>query len=522
MSLLGEIKRRRVFQVAAVYLVVAWLIMQVVDVVNEPLRLPEWFATVAILLVAIGFPIALIISWAFNLTPEGVVRDQGTAQSSGRSIKYVLLGLMVAATVWVLYRVEFSPAEQAVEVDASDGLSETDRRPDAAGEIQPRSIGTDQQLADGLNQIALPLYVMEWEKSFGGRGYDRVNAMASLADGGLALAGLSRSSSGGWRDAEILKLDQDGELVWQRRFELDGLNELNSIVERVDGGLVAAGETSRGAGWNDAWIIKIDGSGNLEWERTVGGSSRDTAKSIVLLTNGGSIVAGATLSKSKGWADAWVFKLDSDGKVQWERKFGGRGEDEANAVIELKDGGYLLAGYTESSGEGGKDGLLIRLHSTGDLLWEKTIGGLADDEFTSLAEMQNGGYGIAGWTASKGAGRKDVWILNINESGEVIWERTFGGSRDDSAESLAALASEGLVVAANTKSDGAGRQDAWVIQIDNAGNLKWQKTYGGSETDGIQAIIVNDSGGLMLAGNTFSLAQVDGRSAFWAFALSTP
>ena len=113
MSFVSELKRRKVFQVAAVYLVVAWLIMQVVDVVNEPLRLPEWFATVAILIVAIGFPIALILSWAFDLTPEGVVRDQGTSvvvQRSGRRIEYVLIGLLIVAMGWVLYRVEISPS----------------------------------------------------------------------------------------------------------------------------------------------------------------------------------------------------------------------------------------------------------------------------------------------------------------------------------------------------------------------------------------------------------------------------
>ncbi len=126
MSFVSELKRRKVFQVAAVYLVVAWLIMQVVDVVNEPLRLPEWFATVAILIVAIGFPIALILSWAFDLTPEGVVKDQGTnivVQSSGRRMEYVFMGLLVIAVATLLYR-EFSPPEQVVEVVAEESQRE--------------------------------------------------------------------------------------------------------------------------------------------------------------------------------------------------------------------------------------------------------------------------------------------------------------------------------------------------------------------------------------------------------------
>ncbi len=123
MSFVSELKRRKVFQVAAVYLVVAWLIMQVVDVVNEPLRLPEWFATVAILIVAIGFPIALITSWAFDLTPEGVVQDQGTnvvVQSRGRRIEYILIGLLVVSVGWLTYRVEITTSEPAIDVVAEE------------------------------------------------------------------------------------------------------------------------------------------------------------------------------------------------------------------------------------------------------------------------------------------------------------------------------------------------------------------------------------------------------------------
>ena len=123
MSFLGEIKRRKVFQVAAVYLVVAWLLIQIVDVVNEPLNLPEWFDTAVIVALAIGFPIAVILAWAFDLTPEGVVRDQGTSattQSRGRGIEYSLLGLIVVAIGWLFYRTEIGPSEQVVQVVAEE------------------------------------------------------------------------------------------------------------------------------------------------------------------------------------------------------------------------------------------------------------------------------------------------------------------------------------------------------------------------------------------------------------------
>ena len=129
MSVLSELKRRKMLQVAAVYLVVAWLIMQIIDVIHSPLRLPEWFPTVVIVFLAIGFPIAMIISWAFNVTPGGVVRDKGSDESgkqSGRTIEFVLIGLVGVAVLWLIYRTEFAsqppPEPVAVEDTAPDVL----------------------------------------------------------------------------------------------------------------------------------------------------------------------------------------------------------------------------------------------------------------------------------------------------------------------------------------------------------------------------------------------------------------
>ncbi len=127
MSLLGEIKRRKVFQVAAVYAVVAWLLVQIVDVVNEPLSLPDWFDTAVIMALAIGFPIAVILAWAFDLTPEGVVKDQGTDPNGGRRIEYVLIGLLVVSVGWLAYRVEIIPPQPFVEVVTEEVIADLSR-----------------------------------------------------------------------------------------------------------------------------------------------------------------------------------------------------------------------------------------------------------------------------------------------------------------------------------------------------------------------------------------------------------
>jgi hypothetical protein len=150
--------------------------------------------------------------------------------------------------------------------------------------------------------------------------------------------------------------------------------------------------------------VKIDGSGNVQWTKTIGGSSDDFAYSIIQSSDGGYVVAGETNSFGAGSSDFWVVKLDSSGNVVWTKTIGWSSGDYANSIIQSSDGGYVVAGYTWSFGAGGPDFYVVKLDSSGNVIWTKTIGGSDHDEAYSIIQSSDGGYVVAGYTESFGAG----------------------------------------------------------------------------------------------------------------------
>ena len=235
----------------------------------------------------------------------------------------------------------------------------------------------------------------------------------------------------------------------------------------ADGGLAVAGRTtSKGAGKQDMWVLRLDGSGNVVWDRTFGGGEDDWATSVVALADGGLAVAGLTASKGAGNADMWVLRLDGSGNVVWDRTFGGSENDWASSVVALADGGLAVAGHTESKGAGDADMWVLRLDGSGNVVWERTFGGGESDEAGSVVALADGGLAVAGSTRSKGAGTRDMWVLRLDGSGNVLWDRTFGGGLSDWASSVVALADGGLAVAGGTESKGAGKFDVWVLRLD--------------------------------------------------------
>ena len=205
------------------------------------------------------------------------------------------------------------------------------------------------------------------------------------------------------------------------------------------------------------------------------------------------------------------------GRIVWDRTYGGSGYDEAWSLIQTTDGGYAVAGYTSSKGAGGYDAWVIRLDQEGNKVWDKTYGGSQDDGAWSLIQTTDGGYAVAGYTSSKGAGGRDFWVIKLDSQGNIVWDRTYGGRRDDLANSIIQTTDGGFVVAGFTCSKGAGRADAWIIKLDSEGNKKWEKTYGGSMADSINSLIQTIDGGFVVAGFTYSKGA--GNSDVWIFKL---
>jgi uncharacterized delta-60 repeat protein len=345
-----------------------------------------------------------------------------------------------------------------------------------------------------------------WDGAYGGSGYDRAESIQQTSDGGYILAGETKSFGASSGDAWVLKLDASGNAAWQKTYGGSGYEGAHSIQQTSDGGYIVAGHThSFSAGWADAWVLKLDSSGNAAWQKTYGDTDHDAAHSIQQTSDGGYIVAGYTHSFGAGRDDAWVLKLDASGNAAWQKTYGGSHHDVAHSIQQTSDGGYIVAGYTRSFGAGSDDAWVLKLDASGNAAWQKTYGGSGYDFAHSIQQTSDGGYILAGYTDSFGAGHhRDMWVLKLDTSGNAAWQKTYGGSGGDSANSIQQISDGGYIVAGNTRSFGAGNSDAWILKLDASGNAAWQKTYGGSGYDFAHSIQQTSDGGYILAGNTHS------------------
>jgi predicted secreted protein len=240
------------------------------------------------------------------------------------------------------------------------------------------------------------------------------------------------------------------------------------------------------------------------WSKTYGGAGFDGALSLIQTADGGYCLAGYTSSFGAGEEDVWLLKVDGSGDMQWNRTYGGEEADFAFSVIATSDGGYAVAGYTGSFGAGGDDFWLIKTDSRGNTEWNQTYGGADDDYAFCLVKASDGGYTIAGYTRSYGAGRDDFWLVKTDPSGNAEWNRTYGGWDDDGAISLVHCSDGGYALAGMTESFGYGsdRDDFWLVKTDSSGNMEWNQTYGGIIREYGFCLVETSDGGYAFAGST--------------------
>jgi hypothetical protein len=341
--------------------------------------------------------------------------------------------------------------------------------------------------------------------TIGGSGLEGAFSIIQTTDGGYAVAGYTASFGAGGDDVYVVKLDGSGNLQWTRTIGSVYIDGGYSIIQTTDGGYAVAGETnSFGAGNADVYVEKLDGSGNIQWTRTIGGSGDDYGYSIIQTTDGGYAVAGSTTSFGAGNEDVYVVKLNGSGNIQWTRTIGGSGEEEGFSIIQTTDGGYAVAGYTSSFGAGFWDVYVVKLDGSGNLQWTRTIGSVYIDGGNSIIQTTDGGYAVAGSTTSFGAGNADVYVVKLDGSGNLQWTRTIGGSNWDGGNSIIQTTDGGYAVAGYTESFGAGNEDVYVVKLDSSGNIQWTRTIGGGNYDYGYSIIQTSDGGYAVAGYTKS------------------
>ena len=345
---------------------------------------------------------------------------------------------------------------------------------------------------------------IKWAKSFD-RFFSDANSIQQTSDGGyIAAGGMERFGNDDSRDyAWVAKLDASGNTIWQKRFYGVENAEASSIQQTSDGGYIVAGRTGRYErnSWGDfsivynAWVVKLNARGNIVWQKNFGGSREDTANSIQQTKDGGYIFAGMTSSADGDVTgnhedgDIWVVKLNASGNIMWQKSFGDSGWNTANFIQQTSDDGYIFAGYTLPSAADYNEAWIVKLNASGDIEWQKHLGGSGGDEANSIQQTDDGGYIFAGYTTSNDGdvvgvhGLGDLWIVKLNASGDIVWQKCFGGSAWDYANSIQQTNDGGYIVAGSTYSTGSDMTDnhdnrySLVVKLNASGNIVWQEYF---------------------------------------------
>jgi len=306
-------------------------------------------------------------------------------------------------------------------------------------------------------------------------------------------------------------------MTWKQTYNWSWFDSAYSGIETTDGCLAIIGSSNPPRTPEpDFRLSKLDPNGNEIWSHLYGGDGPDFGLSVIQTEDGGYALTGYTCSYGAGVADAWLIKTNADGKVIWQRTYGDTNHDLVNTVIQTEDGGYLLAGQSASYSQSGFDGWLVKTDHKGNLQWNQTYGGIGWDEIESVVQTSDKGYVFAGVLSSgEDPSPAQLWIAKTNATGVIQWSYSHGTIWNDQAYSIIQTSDEGYAIAGRNIPDitGANGPDFWLMKTDSNGLIEWNYTYGGMEIDIARSIVQTDDGGYVLLGETDSFGA--GRSDFW-------
>ncbi len=402
---------------------------------------------------------------------------------------------------------------------------------------------------------------LEWQKSLGGINADQAKSVSCIADGGFLIAGNTRSNNGdvfgnhGGTDIWLVNLSSMGDVQWKRAYGGSGNDNVYSIQQTRDHGYVMAGSTlsnnwdvSGNHGGYDAWVVKLDSMGGIQWQKCFGGSGWEEAKSVKQTKDGGYVFVGFSTSAdgdvtlNQGSFDFWIVKLDSMGNIEWQKPYGGDAEDMGNSISLTSDGGYIVSGQSESNNgnvtgnHGSLDFWVLKLNSEGKIEWQKSFGGPSIDRAIDIHQSFDDGYIVIGQSYSNSGdvsgnhGFNDFWVVKLTSEGAIEWQKSLGGSNEDYAASITQTHDGGYVMTGQTQSNNGdvfgndGGADVWVVKLDSFGNLIWERTFGGTMAEWGNSIQLAIDGGFIIAGHSRSsngdLTENQGSDDYWIIKLS--
>ena len=414
--------------------------------------------------------------------------------------------------------------------------------------------------------VVLNPVTVTWKKMLGGNGNDYGYSIIKAPDGGYLLSGRTTSNNGditstkGGIDMWVAKLDAAGNIVWQKSYGGNGDEYSVAAAATPDGGYVLTGYTltnnngdvGQNHGNTDFWVLKINGTGTLLWQKTLGGTGDDRPAAVTTTTEGRIGVAGYTSStngdvgSNHGLEDMWVMLLDNgNGNFLWKKTFGGTGSDAARALAPAPGGGLYVGGITASNNsgdveasKGSTDFWVAQMDRNLSIVWKKNFGGTNDDNLNALAVGPDNTLVAVGSTKSNNTGdvgpatgSEDMWIIKMNATtGALLSQKVLGGNAIDVAKGVLVRPNGNIVVAGYTYSNNNGDVEAnhgagdfWIIGLNSNGSVSWKKALGGDNEDLASAIAAGD-GGFAVAGSTMSKENGDvganrGNSDIWVVKL---
>ena len=342
--------------------------------------------------------------------------------------------------------------------------------------------------------------VTTFSQTYGGPNDEQANAVIQTSDGGYALAGWTDSYGNGNINFWLVKTTSSGSQNWTQAYGNSGDNEANALVQTSDGGYALAGFTNAtGPGVYNFWLVKTDTNGNIQWSKSYGGSGDNEAYALAKTSDGGFILAGYTTSATIGGRQILLVKTDSSGNVIWTQTYGGSGDTEANAVIQTSDGDYVVAGTTDTAGAGGLDFYLMKVNSDGVMLWNQTYGYAGDDVAYSLVQTSDGGYALAGRSYSFADGFDNMWLVKTDSNGNMQWSQTYNGGQESQANALVVASDGGFALAGSVYTSSG--EAFWLLKTDSSGDIVWNAQYEPGDSYATSLIQTSD-GGYAVAGYT--------------------
>lgn len=426
--------------------------------------------------------------------------------------------------------------------------------------FKPLGLGTLFLLL--LNFNAQAQFAVEWDKTIGGNQEEYFSSLTETPDGNYLLAGTSSSEasfertapSRGGKDYWVLKVNPEGNILWDKAYGGSGEDELQAVLNTPDGGFLLAGSSSSAVsgektepskGGIDYWLVKTDASGQLLWEHTYGGNADDRLQAIAPIAGGGYLLSGYSASgisgdkseASRGGTDFWLIRIDAEGNKLWDKTYGGNEDEQLWALTAAEDGSFLVGGTSLSGATGNKteasrgeqDFWLLRIDGAGQPLWDKTLGGAGYDALQAIALAANGDIMVGGFSHSNTSGDKsedrlseeyysaDFWLLRLNGQGNILWDKTLGGEGYDRLTSILPTAGDGFLLGGYSFSNSSvyksensqGSADYWILGIDESGHKLWDKGFGGSGSDLLADMLATAGGGYLLAGRSSGYASGD-------------